>query len=210
MAQPISDTIPGAAPLFASLGGLLGSQVDQINADESVIIELTLRVNAEVGVLELYRMDVSRLGFAAPSVTGRTQAARATAARASRQEPRIFLGSAFQPEAFKFFGPPRDGEDVEAYLQACFKACQTRKTLVDLVNSCRPEKKWSYTKRNQEFQDFCELMREFKAACPDRFDQETGAPKYAEPGFIGAYIASSTTTTHLPAGEISPLLYWFT
>ena len=108
------------------LAGVLGAAVDQIDADEKVVIVRTLRVHVNVGMLDLYRNDVLRLGLAVPC--------------SHKRYARIFVGTAFEAEAVKFFGPPRDGADAEAYLQECYKILNSQKSVVDYVNSCDDRK----------------------------------------------------------------------
>ena len=160
------------------LAGVLGAAVDQIDADEKVVIVRTLRVHVNVGMLDLYRNDVRRQGMAVPHNKG---------------DPRVFVGTVFAAEAMKFFGPPPDGADAEAYLQECYKILNSQKSVVDYVNSCDdrkndPKKKWVFGTREKELGDFNELAREFKVACPTYFDEETGAPFYQEQNFAAAFI----------------------
>ncbi|CAH0373069.1 unnamed protein product [Pelagomonas calceolata] len=162
------------------LAGVLGAAVDQIDVDEKVVIVRTLRVHVNVGMLDLYRNDVRRLGLAVPCAH-------------NKGDTRVFVGTAFAPEAMKFFGPPPDGADAEAYLQECYKILNSQKSVVDYVNSCDdrkndPKKKWVFGTREKELGDFNELLLEFKEACPIFFDEETGAPFYQEQNFAAAFI----------------------
>ena len=162
------------------LAGSLGWAVHQIDADEGEAIVRWLRVHATVGMLDLYRNDVRRQGLAVPCAH-------------NKGDTRVFVGTAFAPEAMKFFGPPPDGADAEAYLQECYKILNSQKSVVDYVNSCDdrkndPKKKWVFGTREKELGDFNELAREFKEACPTYVDEETGALKYAEPGFVDAFV----------------------
>jgi len=253
------------------LVGVLGRTVDQIDEDEGEVIVRWLRVHANVGMLDLYRNDVLRLGLAVPfppksegnlacnlartvprAVVGATSTQKIVVRTASgrtatvlekrqrgyffveldgnankegeaheckslrrpqdfapgqdhlldsvQQAPimpkryaRVFVGTPFAAEAVKFFGPPPDGADVEAYLQERFIILNSQEKLINYVNSCDdrendPKKKWVFGTREKELGDFNELAREFKEACPTYVDEETGALKYAEPGFVDAFV----------------------
>ena len=157
-------------PEQPQLAGLLGAAVDEINTDEDA--SRGLAVLAKVGALDAYRDEVLRLGVAVPCAHGL----------------RLFAGTAFADEAKSFFGSPRDGADVEAYLQERYSILSSQESLVGYVNSCDSVKKWDFATRSKELGDFNELKVEFKAACPTFFDKETGALKYTEPGFVNAFV----------------------
>ena len=59
-----------------------------VDADEGEAI-VRWRVHATVGMLDLYRNDVRRQGMAVPHNNG---------------DPRVFVGTAFEAQAMKFFG----------------------------------------------------------------------------------------------------------
>jgi len=131
-------------------------------------------------MLDLYRNDVRRQGLAVPCAH-------------NKGDTRVFVGTAFEDEAVKFFGSPPDGADAEAYLQERYRILKSQEKVVNYVNSCDgrendPRKKWNYKTRAGELGDFNELALEFKAACPTYVDEETGALKYAEPGFVDAFV----------------------
>ena len=162
------------------LAGSLGWAVHQIDADEGEAIVRWLRVHATVGMLDLYRNDVRRQGLAVPCAH-------------NKGDTRVFVGTAFAAQAMKFFGPLRDGAYAEAYLQECYRILKSQENLVDYVNSCDDRKndsrkKWNYKTRAGELGDFKELALEFKAACPNSFDEETGAPLYQQQNFAAAFI----------------------
>ena len=112
----LSSQLRAMAAPEPQLAGVLGAAVDQIDADEKVVIVRTLRVHVNVGMLDLYRNDVRRQGMAVPHNKG---------------DPRVFVGTPFAAEAMKFFGPPPDGADTEAYLQECYKILNSQKSVVD-------------------------------------------------------------------------------
>ena len=166
-----------AAPSEPQLAGVLGLAVDKIDEDEGEVIVRWLRVHANVAMLDLFRNDVRRLGVEVPCA----------------RKTRVFEGTAFAAQAMKFFGPPPDGADVEAYLQERYRILKSQEKVVIYVNSCDDRendsrKKWNYKTRAGELGDFNELALEFKVACPTYFDEETGAPFYQEQNFAAAFI----------------------
>jgi len=165
-------------PEQPQLAGLLGAAVDEINADEDA--SRGLAVLAKVGALDAYRDEVRRLGLAVPCAHGL----------------RLFAGTEFADEAKSFFGSPRDGADVEAYLQERYSILSSQESLVNYVNSCDSVKKWDFAMRSKELGDFKELALEFKEACPTYLDKETGALKYTEPGFVDAFVNCITRRNH--------------
>ena len=158
-------------PEQPQLAGLLGAAVDEINADEDA--SRGLAVLAKVGALDAYRDEVLRLGVAVPP---------------AHNGLRLFADTTFADEAMTFFGPPPQVIPVESYLQERFIILRSQKTLVDYVNLCQPTQPWFYRTRAEDLDDFNELKLEVKVACPIYFDEETGALKYTEPGFVDAFV----------------------
>ena len=153
------------------LAGLLGAAVGEIDADGEASRWLT--VKAKVGALDAYRDEVLRLGVAVPP---------------AHNGLRLFADTTFADEAMTFFGPPPQVIPVESYLQERFIILRSQKTLVDYVNLCQPTQPWFYRTRAEDLDDFNELKLEVKVACPIYFDEETGALKYTEPGFVDAFV----------------------
>ena len=156
------------------LGGFLLEKIRNVNKHEEQTFFHWFSAIAEVAQLDHVRVYIRKLGTAAKAVANRRKLAIE------------FTGSAFEPDAVAFFGPVRDGDDVEKALGKYYLHLKSQKAIVDYANSTGMEPQWVFETRKDQLADSRELMPGFKRDCPDLVDEE-GNIMYTDPSFVEAF-----------------------
>ena len=169
-----AQIIPSAKPWETRLGGFLLQTIRNVNKHEEQTFFHWFSAIAGVGQLEHVRLYIRQLGTTAKAVAN---------ARKLKIE---FTGSAFETDAVAFFGPVRDGEDVEEALGKYYLHLKSQTAIVDYANSTGMEPQWVFQTRKDQLADFRYLIPGFKEDCREYVDEE-GNIMYTKAGFVEAF-----------------------
>ena len=156
------------------LGGFLLLKIRNVNKHEEQTFFHWFSAIAEVAQLDHVRVYIRKLGTAAKAVANRRKLAIE------------FTGSAFEPDAVTFFGPVRDGDDVEKALGKYYLHLKSQQAIVDYANSTGMEPQWVFETRKDQLADSRELSPGFKEDCPELVDEE-GNIMYTDPSFVATF-----------------------